>query len=159
MGNFFENFQYGLSETHKNNVMTSENNYHLYDEAPSLVNDSETDEFLKWYKSLDSNLSAETKDYLVQNYWNKQAEQRAFERDMYKSDTQYQRTVRDISAAGLNPFLALQGLGGSTPTSGSSSVQGGLYSGREKQRMSTTGSAAAAVIAALALIAVKLLAK
>lgn len=54
--------------------------------------------------------------------------------------TRYQTTVKDMQAAGLNPMLAYQGIGGSFPT-GQTSSPGGSYSGlgsRNQQALATS---------------------
>lgn len=83
---------------------------------------------------LDSKLSNATKDYLVEYYLNEQSAINAHQRSMNASSTQYQRAVADLRKAGINPFLALQSLGGSLPTSQAGSTSGGYYSERENAK-------------------------
>lgn len=56
---------------------------------------------------------------LDQRRWATDEGQRNFEREMYMSNTAMQRKVDDLKLAGLNPMLAYQQGGASTPTSSS----------------------------------------
>ena len=128
----------------------------------SLVADSETKAFYDWYNKLDTSLSSETKDYLVEHWLNERSAQKSFDRELEASSTQYQRAVQDLQAAGLNPFLAIQGLSGSSASSSPSTVSGGHYTAAANSLRSANASVASkaltSVLSALAMIAVAIIA-
>ena len=89
-----------------------------------------------WQKSADWN----------EEMWNRQAEfnaeQAQIQRDWQErmANTQYQRAVQDMSAAGLNPILAVQGggIGTSVPGGATASV-GGASMGSAQGAMASGG--------------------
>lgn len=95
-------------------------------QVSSMVNDSGDINTNDINSILDSQLDDSTKDYLVQWALGEKSNINAWNREMEASNTQYQRAVADLQKAGLNPFLALQSLNGSTPSSSGQSVTGGL---------------------------------
>ena len=121
--------------------------------ANSLVTDSSNDAISKLANDLNMKLDPTTKDYLTEYYLNEQSNQNAWNRQLDASNTQYQRAVADLRKAGLNPFLALQSLQGSVPSSSGQSVQGGLYTSRRNQQTQNIKDVAGRIMAVLGVIA------
>lgn len=125
-----------------------------YQEAQfSMVKDSGDDAISKLANDLNLKLDDTTKDYLVQYALNEESNKKAWQRQMDASNTQYQRAVEDLRKAGLNPFLALQSLQGSVPSSSGQSVQGGLYTSRRNQATQNAKDSVGKVLGVLATIA------
>lgn len=122
-----------------------------------LINDSENDAIEKLAKDLNIKLSDETKDYLTQYYLNEKSAENSYKRSLDASNTQYQRAVADLRKAGLNPFLAIQSLSGSAPSSQTASVQGGIYTSRTNQKTQSGTQAATSILGVLGIIAAALI--
>ena len=127
-------------------------------EVSSMVNDSGDFNMHKLESILNSSLDDSTKDYLVQWMLGEKSNQIAWDRQMDASNTQYQRAVADLQKAGLNPFLALQSLGGSTPSSSGQSVSGGLMTSKSNNQRDYQANVMK-VLALLALVASRVMMK
>lgn len=119
----------------------------------SLVKDSSQDAISKMANDLNVKLDSSTKDYLMQHYLNEQSNKNAWNRQLDASNTQYQRAVADLRKAGINPFLAIQSLSGSTPSSSGQSVQGGLITSKQNQQSQNASNIARGIITVLGIIA------
>lgn len=122
-------------------------------EQGTLVQDNTDDAIAKLANDLNLKLDDTTKDYLVQHTLNEHSAENAWKREMEASNTQYQRAMEDIRRAGLNPFLAIQSLSGSSPSSNAQSVTGGLYTSRKNQQEQNTKDIAGKVMTVLGIIA------
>ena len=103
----------------------------FWDKAFNLVT-GKTDKAKQDYETYLQNLNTENAWKLNELNWQRelQATQSAREWDKMMSDTQYQRMVADLKAAGLNPWLALQNgvSGSSVPSSSKANVTSGKSS-------------------------------
>lgn len=114
-----------------------------------LVVDSGDKEIDDLAKRLNVQLTDETKDYLMQYFLGEKSNENAWNRSMEASSTQYQRAVKDLQAAGLNPFLAFQGLSGSAPSSAGMSQGSGYYTSNKKNDVNAGVKAGTAIVAML----------
>lgn len=123
-----------------------------------LVKDSESDAIEKLANDLNLKLDDISKDYLYQYYLNEQSNKSAWERQMTFEKDKYNYMVEGLRKAGLNPFLALQGLSGGSASANSSTVQGGLYTSRNNQNKQLAGDVAGKIGTVIAIIAAAVIA-
>lgn len=81
-----------------------------------------------------SGLDAGTKDYLTSWFIQEKLNKNAYDRDLKADSTKYQRAVKDLEKAGINPFMVLQGLGpGNVSSSAGSSSSGSYMSAKQAE--------------------------
>lgn len=118
-----------------------------------IVQDSEADAISKLAQELNIKLDDQTKDYLTQYYFNEKSNQNAWDRTMSFEKDKYSILVQGLQKAGLNPFLALSGLGSGSASSSAGSVQGGLYTSRRNQQTQSNTSLTTSILGILGIIA------
>lgn len=118
-----------------------------------IVFDSGSDQIAKLAKEYGVRLDSTTKDYLTQYYLNEKASENSFLRELGASNTQYQRAVKDLQKAGINPYVAFDALRGSGASSSSGSVSGGLYTSKGNQKMQSATQGISSILSILGIIA------
>lgn len=96
---------------------------------PNLINyDNWNGDYLGYVKYMAEHGDSAQYDMFMNAWLSEQSENRAREWTAQREDTQYQRLVQDLKAAGINPYILLNN--GASPVSSSSS--GNTYSGSHK---------------------------
>lgn len=114
---------------------------------------------------LKGNSSAKTQAYLQdiadtkERAFNAEEAQKTREYEEYMSSTQYQRAAKDLEAAGLNPWLAVSSLNGSTPSSYSATSSAGQVARGEDPLGNIAKSVASAALLMKAIKALSKIAK
>lgn len=97
---------------------------HTYNYGAPIVKSSEDDLLTRTANDLGLRLDEGTKDAIVQYILSEKGAENAQARSLEFNREQYSALVEGLKRAGLNPFLAIQGLNGANMMSGQSQSSG-----------------------------------
>lgn len=118
----------------------------------SMIEDNTVSYQKKVANILNSRLDASTKSALMEFVLNEESAERANQRSLENVENYYPNLVKGLQKAGLNPFLALQSLGGSAPSSSSGGISAAQYANEANARRNNAvsiGSILAIIAAAV----------
>lgn len=121
----------------------------------SIVQDSGQDEITKLANDLNLRLDDSTKDLLIQYYLQEKGSENAMGRSREFNQNQYSDMIAGLRKAGLNPFLAVQGLQGANMMQGQSSQIGTNTQQKiasQNRGASTAASVIGSILMAIAIV-------
>lgn len=127
--------------------------FNEYSSNPSTKGSSKLLDWLDNSLTGNRDFDRELKLMQMQMDYNSQQNDKAWAREMEASNTSYQRAVKDLIAAGLNPYLAYQQGGSGTPSLSAASVSG-HHAGQSGQGFSSLLGTIATISAKLILAGV-----
>lgn len=119
-------------------------------EADALANDRVIQQ---WAHDRGYALNSETMDYIYNQFFTEKNNESAWQRTMDADNTKYQRAVKDMQAAGLNPFLLMSGGASGAGTSSPGSVGSGSISSLKGASKQSSTNQLSAIIQSLTSIA------
>lgn len=122
-----------------------------------IVSDSGDDAVTAYAKQLNLKLDDATKGAILEYMMNEHAADNAYARSRSFTREQYTDMVDGLKKAGLNPFLAIQGLSGANQMTGQGVNAAGLYTQQTASKRSTGAAIAGGIMGALALIAMAMI--